>query len=98
MLADTFNATDWSRVDISPGAPPGISSGILISARPVGDSMPSMRLAVRSSVDEILVDSFVSRHNPFRLRLSEGETYIEAMVVEGDRPITILANGYQSFR
>lgn len=98
VLANDFNATDWSSIDISPGAPPGLSSGILISVRPVGDSLPSVKLAVRSSVDEILVDSFVSRVNPFPLRLGDGETHIEAMVVEGDRPISILANGYQFFR
>jgi hypothetical protein len=85
-------------MDISPGAPPGLSSGILVSARPVGDSLPSVKLAVRSSIDEILVDSFVSRVNPFPLRLGEDETHIEAMVVEGDRPFTIFANGYLAFR
>lgn len=98
VLASEFTATDWSSIDISPGAPPGLSSGILISAKPVGESLPSVKLAVRSSVDEVLVDSFVSRVNPFPLRLGEGETHIEAMVVEGDRPINILANGYQFFR
>lgn len=98
VLASDFDATDWSRIDISPGAPPGLSNGILISAKPVGDSLPSVKLAVRSSVGEILVDSFVSRVNPFPLKLGEGETHIEAMVVEGDRPINILANGYQFFR
>lgn len=98
VLATDFIATDWSSIDISPGAPPGLASGILLSAKPVGDSLPAVKLAVRSSTDEILVDSFLSRVNPFLLRLGEGETHIEAMVVEGDRPSNILANGYQEFR
>ena len=98
VLISNFTATDWISVDISPGAPPGLSSGILISARPAGDSLPSVTFAVRFSTDEILVDSFLSRANPFLLRLNEGETHIEAMLVEGNRPITVFANGYQSFR
>jgi hypothetical protein len=98
VLISNFTATDWTSVDISPGAPPGLSSGILISARPTGDSLPSIKFAVRSSTDEILVDSFLSRANPFLLRLNEDETHIEAMLVEGNRPITVYVNGYRSAR
>ena len=97
VLASEFTALDWTKIDISPGAAPGLSSGILISARPVGESLPSVKLAVRSSIDELLVDSFMSRHKPFPLRL-EGDTHIEEMVVEGDRPINILASGHQYLR
>lgn len=98
ILIANFTATDWSSIDISPGAPPGLANGILLSAKPVGDSLPAVKLAVRSSTDEILMDSFVSRVNPLLLRLGEGDTHMEAMVVEGDRPIDILANGYLEFR
>jgi hypothetical protein len=98
VLASKLAPTNWSCVDISTAASPGMTSGLLISARPVGESLPSLKLAVKSSIDEILVDSFLSRANPVLLRLDEGETYIEAMLVEGNRPITIFANGYQFFR
>ena len=98
VLASEFATTDWSSVDISTAAPPGLISGLLISARPVGESLPSVKFAVRSSVDEILVDSFFSRVNPVLLKLDEGETHIEAVLVEGNRPLTIFANGYQLFR
>ena len=98
VLVTEFAATDWSSVDISTAVPPGLTSGILISARPVGESLPSVKLAVKSSIDEILVDSFLSRANPVLLKLDEGDTNIDAMLIEGDRPITIFANGYQFFR
>ena len=98
VLASEFAPTNWSKIDISTAAPPGITSGLLISARPVGESLPSVTLAVKSYIDEILVDSFLSRANPVLLKLDEDETHIEAMLVEGDRPITIFANGYQSIR
>jgi hypothetical protein len=98
VLASEFATSDWSSVDISTVAPPGIASGLLISARPVGESLPSVKLAIKSSTDEILVDSFLSRANPALLRLDEGDTHIEAMLVEGNRPITIFANGYQFYR
>lgn len=98
VLANGFTATNWTSIDISPGAPPGLSSGILISVKPSGDSLPSVKLAVRSSIDEILVDSFASRVNAIPLRLGGGDSHIEAMVVEGNRPVSILANGYQFLR
>jgi len=30
--------------------------------------------------------------------MDEQDTHIEAMVLEGDRPVTLYANGYQFFR
>jgi hypothetical protein len=42
VLANNFAAKEWSTLDISPGAPPGLASGILVSVKPVGDSMPSV--------------------------------------------------------
>jgi hypothetical protein len=98
VLTSDFAATDWTSIDISHGAPPGLAIGILLSAKPIGESLPSVKIAVRSSTHEILMDSFVSRVNPSLLKLGEGVTHIEAMVVEGDRPINILVNGYQEFR
>jgi len=98
VLASEFAPTNWSNIDISTAALPGITSGLLISARPVGESLPSVKLAIKSSTDEILVDPFLSRANPALLRLDESDTHIEAMLVEGNRPITIFANGYQFYR
>ena len=98
VLANDFAATGWSRVDTSTAVPPHLTSGILISARPDGESLPSVKLALRSSVDEILVDSFLSRTNPVLLKMDDADAHIEAMVLEGDRPVTIYANGYQFLR
>ena len=98
VLASDFAATDWTTVDTSTAVPPSLTSGILISARPVGESLPSVKLALKSSVHEILVDSFLSRANPVLLKMDEQDTHIEAMVLEGNRPVTLYANGYQFFR
>ena len=84
VLASDFAATDWSRVDTSNAVPPNLTSGILISAKPVGESLPLVKLALKSSIDEILVDTFLSRANPVLLKLDEVDTHIEAMVIEGD--------------
>jgi hypothetical protein len=97
VLISGFNAADWTSLDISSGAPPGLASGTVLSAKPLGDSLPPVKLAVRSSTQAILVDSFVSRVNPLLLKLGEGETHIEAMVIEGNRPINILIIGFQEF-
>lgn len=97
VLKSDFAATEWSSIDISDWAPPGLVSGIYISARPVGDVLPPVKFAVRSSIDEVLVDSYLSRVRAYLLRL-DGDTTIEATLVEGDRPITILADGCQYFR
>jgi hypothetical protein len=53
---------------------------------------------VRSSIDELLVDSFSSQVSPHFIRLEPGETTIEATIVEGERPVSILARGYLEFR
>ena len=44
------------------------------------------------------MDSFMSRVNPFLLRLDTGDTHIQAMLVEGYRPITVYANGCKYYR
>lgn len=54
--------------------------------------------SVRSSRDELLVESISSQLNPYLLGLEDGETSIEAMLVEGNRPVELLARGYTFFR
>ena len=98
VLVSDFTATEWTSVDISAGASQGLASGIYISAKPAGESLPSVKFAAKSSEDEILVDSYLSRVSPFLLRLNEGGTNIEVMLAEGDRPISILASGCQYYR
>ncbi len=96
-IASDFAPARWSRVDISQMVPP-TASGIYIAVKPTGGNLPPVKLAVRSSIDELLVDSFASQVSPHFIRLEPGETTIEATFVEGDRPVSILARGYLEFR
>jgi len=97
VLARDFNSSEWSRVDISAAAPL-TASGIYILVEPVGESRPSVKCLVRSSIDEILVEYFASQFSPIPLRLEPGETSIEAMLIDGDEPVNIFARGYLEFR
>ena len=96
-LVSDFAPTEWSSVEGSPMVPP-TASGIYIAVKPTGGNFPPVKLAVRSSIDELLVDSFSSQVSPHFIRLEPGETTIEARVIEGDRPVSILARGYLEFR
>ena len=55
--------------------------------------MPPIRANIRSSVDEICIDSFLSQINPFLLKISKGEKVIEAEMVENEREADILVRG-----
>lgn len=92
-----FAPAEWSKVDISAIVPP-TASGIYIAIKPAKGNLPSVKLSIRSSVDEQLVDSFASQLSPTFIRLEPGETTIEAKFAEGDRPVSILGKGYLEFR
>ncbi len=92
-----FAPAEWSKVDVSEMVPP-TASGVYIAIKPTGGNLPPVKLSVRSSVDEQLVDSFASQVSPHFVRLEPGETTIEAKFAEGDRPVSILGRGYLEFR
>jgi hypothetical protein len=96
-IASDFAPTEWSRLDISQMVPP-TASGIYIAVKPSGGNLPPVKVAIRSSIDELLVDSFSSQVSPHFIKLEPGETTIQAAFVEGDRPVSILARGYLEFR
>ena len=98
IAATNFNGTAWTRIDISDAVPPASAAGILLTVKPTGGSLPPVKCAVRSSEDELLIDSFQSQINPYLLRLKDSETSIEAMLVEEDRLVELLARGYLEFR
>jgi len=98
VLVSNFDRTEWSRIDISEAVPPVSAGGILLTIKPTSGSLPQVKCAVRSSKDELLMESFSSQINPYLLRLEDGETSIEAMLLEGDRPVELLAKGYLFFR
>src|SRR5215212_2077233 len=98
VLVRNFDRTEWSRIDISEAVPPVSDGGILLTIKPTSGSLPHVNCAVRSSKDELLMESFSSQINPYLLRLEDGETSIEAMLLEGDRPVELLAKGYLFFR
>lgn len=96
-VASDFAPAEWTAVDFSQIVPP-TASGMYIAVKPTGGNFPPVKLAVRSSIDELLVDSFSSQVSPHFIRLEPGETTIEATIAEGDRPVSILARGYLGFR
>ena len=98
VLVSNFDRTEWSRIDISEAVPPVSAAGILLTIKPTSGSLPQVKCAVRSSKDELLIESFSSQINPYLLRLEDGETSIEAMLLEGDGPVELLAKGYLFFR
>ena len=98
VLLSNFGGPKWSSVDISAAVPPVTASGILLTIKPDGGSVPPVKCAVRSSVDELLVESFSSQYNPYLLRLVPGDTTVEVKLVEGSRPVEVLARGYLEFR
>ena len=98
IVSTNFKGTEWSRIDISDAVPPVSAGGIFLTIKPTGGSLPPIKCAVRSSEDELLIESFQSQINPYLLRLKDGETSIEAILVEGDRPVELLAKGYLFFR
>ena len=77
---------------------PASASGTFLTIKPTGGNFPPVTCAVRSSRDELLVESVSSQLNPCLLGLQDGETSIEAMLVEGNRPVELLAKGYTFFR
>lgn len=95
-VVSDFAPAEWSNVDTSTMVPP-TASGVYIAIKPTGGNLPPVKLAIRSSVDELLVDSFASQVSPHLIKLEPGETTLQAIFVEGERPVSILARGYLEF-
>jgi hypothetical protein len=98
VLVSDFSSLQWSSVVVSEAVPLVSASGIFLTVKPTGGNFPPVKCAVRSSRDELLVESISSQLNPYLLGLEDGETSIEAMLVEGNRPVDLLARGYTFFR
>ncbi len=97
VLVRDFSSPQWSPIDISAAAPP-TASGIYVTVEPVGESRPSIKCTVKSSIDEILVEYYASQFSPIPLRLEPGETSIQAKLIDSNEPVNIFARGYLEFR
>lgn len=91
-LHPSFQETSFTSIDISKAKPP-TSGGILLTVRPLDKNIPSAQVIVRSDVDEINIDSLQSQLQPYLLR-SEDNRPIEALVLDGTRPVQLLARGF----
>ncbi len=88
----SLSSTTFVPIDVSAAMPP-TNGGILITARPLDKNIPSVKVVVRSAVDEIVMDSVQSQLQPYLLR-AEGNGEIQAMVLDATRPVQLLARGY----
>jgi len=93
VLLDDFSKTQWTKVDISLATPP-TSIGILIKVIPIGGNAINVKCLAKSSKDEILIDSFLSQHNPPLLKIIPGEQEIEIKLIEEGQIVNVVSSGF----
>lgn len=97
ILSSGFESATWIKIPIGIAAPP-TADGLFLAIRPIESNFPIVTAVVRTSIDEVVLDSVLSQVNAFYLRLSPGETEIEAMILAPSRPIAILCRGFSFSR
>jgi hypothetical protein len=98
VLLSNFSDSAWSNIDVSEAVSPVTASGVFLTVKPTGGSVSPVKCAVKSSVDELLIESFSDQYNPYLLKLEPGDTSVDIRFIEGNRPVEILARGYLEFR
>lgn len=92
VIAENFNSTRFRKLDAYSSVSPS-ASGIYITIKPTDKNIPSTQCIIRSSIDEIAIDSLQSQLQPYLLRI-EGTDSIEAMNLDGSRSVNIYCRGY----
>lgn len=91
-IAENFASADFQELDISKAAHE-VAAGLLLTVRPRDKNLPSVCCIIRSSIDEITIDSVQSQLHPYLLRLAQPDK-VEAILLDPTRPVDILARGY----
>lgn len=97
VVSENFTNAEWKKLDLSSLLPP-TSDGVFLTIAPLNGNLPPVQCAIRSSVDEITIESFMSQISPYLLHLKIGETQIEARIIGNNRPVKILTRGFRFLR
>ena len=92
IITKGFAAASFKKLDISRAVPP-IAFGVLLTVKPNDKNIPSVKCVIRSSLDEIIIDSLQSQLQPYLLKL-KGQDTVEGMILDKNRPVDILGRGY----
>lgn len=92
IIEDDFYSMSFKKLNAYPAAPP-TTSGMYITIKPTDRNFPSTKCVIRSSIDEITIDSVQSQLQPYLLK-TEGTELIEARSLEKNRRVHIYCRGY----
>ncbi len=92
VIAEKFDKNNWETFDLSKIAPV-MADGIFISIAPLDKNIPSVKCAIRTSIDEIVIDSVMSQISPYMIKLERGKLELEIMLIGDYRPVRILNRG-----
>lgn len=94
VLAENFNAVDWTEIDLS-STVPVMADGVFLVFSPVDANIPGVQVAARTSVDEILVDSITSQLNLILVKLAPGEVVCKLKLLNANRAIRVACRGFR---
>jgi hypothetical protein len=95
MLAQKFDAVDWMQMDLSSAVPSVGTDGVFLVFYPLDSNLPTVRVAVRTSKDDIVVDSVMSQVNLILVKLAPGETSCKIRLFDARRPIRVACRGFR---
>lgn len=96
-ISNSFNSEEWVELDMS-GSTVGYCDGVFLTIAPLDSVSPPVKCMVRSSVDEIIIESFMSQISPSFLRLKQHDIKVEAKLLPESRPVKILNRGVRFIR
>jgi len=92
LISQTLKSTEFKKIDIQRAVPIS-ANGILLTVKPNDKNIPGVVCIVRSSIDEIVVDSLQSQLQPYLLKIAMG-SFIEAKLQNEERAVNIYSRGY----
>lgn len=99
VLLDHFDSGNWLDIDLSQAIPPaGLADAAFLMIRPHAGNSSRVIIGVKTSVDDIVIDSFMSQIYPIPVRLSNDETSCKVRLFQGTGPVKVACRGYRSMR
>lgn len=97
-LAGRIEPNEWVDIDLSAAIPGICEDAIFLAFHPLDENnIPSLKVAVKTTVDDLIIDSMMSQLNLTMVRLSMGETRCKIKTMD-NRAIRVLARGYRFLR
>lgn len=95
-LIENFNSTDWRTIDLSSLIPPTPVRAVYLTFFSLNENLTPIHVGIKTSIDDIVVDSIISQVNLIPVHITEGEvTYQVRLLKSEPQPICVACRGFQ---